>query len=124
MECKLHEKGVANSGYGLSYDPLTKKTMSAHRKVFRDTYGFLPPVVMHICDNPLCVNPEHLRAGTQSENIKDCVAKGRHKSHQKLSLEQCNEIKSSELSSRKLGEIYGVHQNTILNIKNNRYNYK
>lgn len=34
-------------------------------------------VVMHSCDNPSCVNPEHLSEGTQKENIEDCRSKGR-----------------------------------------------
>ncbi|ACF15727.1 HNH endonuclease [Yersinia phage Yepe2] len=33
-------------------------------------------VVMHSCDNPSCVNPEHLSEGTQKENIEDCRSKG------------------------------------------------
>ena len=36
-----------------------------------------PEVVMHTCDNPLCCNPSHLLAGTQKENIRDSVRKGR-----------------------------------------------
>lgn len=34
-------------------------------------------VVIHSCDNPACIRPEHIRVGTQSENIKDAVRKGR-----------------------------------------------
>lgn len=34
-------------------------------------------VVMHTCDNPGCVNPKHLRGGSQKENVSDCARKGR-----------------------------------------------
>lgn len=34
-------------------------------------------VVLHTCDNPCCINPEHLREGTQKENMQDCKQKAR-----------------------------------------------
>ncbi len=36
-------------------------------------------VVLHQCDTPGCVRPSHLRVGTQKANVRDCVAKGRHR---------------------------------------------
>lgn len=51
----------------------------AHRVAYTLSKGDIPQgaVIMHSCDVRRCVNPEHLTAGSQSENIKDAVAKGR-----------------------------------------------
>jgi len=38
-------------------------------------------VVMHICDKPLCVNPDHLKIGSQKDNMLDCIKKGRFKTN-------------------------------------------
>lgn len=35
-------------------------------------------VGMHLCNNSMCVNPEHLVGGTQKKNVQQCVAEGRH----------------------------------------------
>lgn len=63
-------------GYGRFWDG--ENAVKAHRYSFFLHYGFYPPVVMHTCDNPPCVNPGHLVEGTQALNVQDMVAKGRH----------------------------------------------
>jgi hypothetical protein len=53
----------------------------AHRVAYlREHSGSIPSgrVVMHACDVRNCVNPAHLRLGTQSENVQDGIAKGRY----------------------------------------------
>ncbi len=48
-----------------------------HRNVFSMVHGYMPVVVMHTCDNRKCINPKHLKGGTQQENIQDMHSKGR-----------------------------------------------
>jgi hypothetical protein len=66
------------SGYG-EVRINTNRKEYAHRLMFRLTRGWIPPgeVVMHDCDNPKCVNPAHLRTGTQLDNLRDAQRKGR-----------------------------------------------
>lgn len=55
------------------------KNVYVHREVFRkhNPEIEMTGVIMHSCDTPNCVNPEHLKHGTVADNIADMVAKGR-----------------------------------------------
>lgn len=55
------------------------KLILVHRLSYIMHKGEIPDgmFVMHACDNPRCVNPEHLSVGTNSDNINDAIAKGR-----------------------------------------------
>lgn len=66
-------------GYGVLHNVM------AHRISFEIRHGRIPHIhghgsahILHECDNPSCVNPSHLRAGTRSENIQEAVSRGRH----------------------------------------------
>ncbi len=50
-----------------------------HREVLIAVTGMEGPQACHSCDNPPCCNPHHLRWGTNSDNQRDAVARGRHR---------------------------------------------
>lgn len=67
-------------GYGMLWDIYEKRTRRAHRLSYKYFIGDIPKglLVCHQCDNPSCVNPEHLFVGTCQDNVNDKCKKGRH----------------------------------------------
>lgn len=75
--CLLWTGSVNKDGYGLFW--LNRKYETAHRVAWRWANGSIPEesCVLHRCDTPPCVLPEHLFLGTQQDNVADKVAKTR-----------------------------------------------
>ena len=76
-DCWLWAGALQPTGYGKVY--FEGVMHGAHRIAWRITHGPIPDglCVCHRCDNPTCVNPEHLFLGTQRQNMSDMVRKGR-----------------------------------------------
>lgn len=77
-ECWEWTAGRKGSGYGVFY--FHGKLHGAHRvslALYRGLSVDTTDHCLHSCDNPGCVNPDHLRYGSRSENMRDCVSRGR-----------------------------------------------
>lgn len=123
-ECWPWTGRTAPFGYGrISRKNWVKpQAIESHRATFLLTHGYLPPVVMHTCDNPPCCNPAHLVAGSHRANALDRYAKGRTakgegNGNSVLTEAEVLAIRSSPLSIRKAAKVFGVSSRTIMLIR-------
>jgi len=119
--CWLWTAATDKHGYGMLWNG--KRMDRAHRLFYAAASG--QPVsginVLHDCDNPACVNPAHLHAGTQAQNLKERTQRGR--SGKRLNQAIADHIRLQlELgrSQRWIARFWGVSQPTIFNIKQGR----
>lgn len=113
-------------GYGRF--KISGKQVMAHRFAYEMSVAQIPDglFVCHRCDNRRCVNPSHLFLGTNQDNMRDMIAKGRSPRTRlhgemngscKLQARDVAAIRNSKLSQSKLAAAYGVDQSTISHIK-------
>ena len=100
------------------------KTFGAHRFAWELVKGPIPHgmCVLHKCDVPKCVNPDHLFIGTQVENIQDRdkkerQARGEKVTVSKLTAEQVLAIRADRRSDKAIADDYGVFFTAISKIK-------
>lgn len=125
-ECWIWTGARDSYGYGYLWvgDRLRK---ASHVALYLATGEWPTDKVLHTCDNPPCVNDAHLFEGSQLDNIRDAVAKGRHGSPpRKLSIQKAHEIRARHVRNcrtngvRALGRDYGVSRATIYRILTGR----
>jgi hypothetical protein len=141
--CWLWDGQSDNSkGYGrFGLDNKKYRKMPAHRASWLINRGSIPPgkFVCHKCDNPPCVRPDHLFLGTNLDNVRDMMRKGRsgyqryperyntpllrqmrRESHARLTTEQIFEIRVSTESFFELARRFSLSDVSIRNIRRGR----
>lgn len=113
-----------NKGYGTRAASTSQgeRECSAYRVSYAVAKGSIPAgmLVRHLCNNPSCVNPDHLEVGTHLDNMRDKVKAGRQsraKGHAKLDAAAAREIFLSTDSAYVLAARYGVCHHTVRKIR-------
>lgn len=118
--CWLWTGSLNSWGYGRLGQQRTER--QAHRLSFLTFKGQIPSdlLILHSCDMPCCVNPDHLRLGTPSENVQDALGRKRHvapkgeqQSLSKLTWDAVNKIRSSSKTVSELARNFGVSRRAI-----------
>lgn len=127
--CWLWTSAVGGSlGYGVFWVGGKARNSFAHRFSWEIANGKIPKgtLVLHKCDNPLCVNPAHLFLGSPQDNMTDKKNKRRHSYGEsnlgggKLTWKKVAEIRGASIGCLRLARQYGVSATTIKAIRKNR----
>jgi hypothetical protein len=126
-DCWRWLAGTNPYGYGM-FNVSPRQPRRAHRVAWELVNGPLPPgkVLRHKCDNPPCVNPDHLEVGTKAENSQDMADRHRSTFYErnplaKLTFAQVCEIRSlysRGALQRELAIKFGVSRPNISRIVN------
>ena len=115
--CWIWTAGSIRGGYGAFFSK--GKNILAHRYAYELYREKIPSgmFVCHKCDNPPCVNPEHLFLGTNLDNFQDMVKKGRASfvnEHRIVRGEENGLSKLKENQVRKIKQLSATHSQSAL----------
>lgn len=123
--------GYRNSKNGYGRVSTSEGRTGAHRVSYKQHHGDIPEghYVRHKCDNPPCINPEHLESGTPKQNMEDRDARGRGPKGERNGFSKLTNGEVSEIrqaldkgeSPLRIAPKYGVHFTTIYRIRTNTY---
>ena len=128
--CHIFTGSKDDCGYGRIHKD--KKLVRVHRAVYEKEYGLIKKglEVMHSCDNPACININHLSSGTHTDNMQDMYSKNRQhintgSSHGMAKLIETDiPIIRKRLFNREtcisIAKDYGVSEGMIRHIKHDR----
>lgn len=131
MSLCIEACGSDRKGYGVVWLNHQQR-MGAHRWVWEQAHGPIPDGVwvLHHCDNPRCINIEHLWLGTARDNARDMVAKGRGVNNagerhglSTLTPEAVREIRRRAAdgeSQKRIATDFGITQPTVSKLLNRR----
>ena len=109
-QCWEWQAATLSNGYGIASIG-NGETMLAHRFVASLSEDITDQVVLHRCDNPRCVRPDHLIVGTQKLNIADMYSKRRNNS--KVNIEIVRDIRTKTKSRKEYAEQYQISEYTV-----------
>ena len=123
--CMVWQRSFRNAGYGqIRVGP---KKYDTHKAAYIAMHGPVPDglCVMHECDVRACCNVVHMKVGTNEDNLRDCLLKGRRaKTFRKLTREQVIEIRRlfsvEGISTIKLAAWFNVTRPSISCIVNGK----
>ncbi len=131
--CRIWLGSTDSSGYGQFTPEWGGGECRIHRWVVEEAQGSIPPdaIVMHTCDHPSCINPAHLRVGTQQDNVHDAYSKGRRPIYRgeehgmaKLNTSNVQDIRRRLIAGGEtithIARQYNVDRTTVSCVRNNK----
>lgn len=112
--CCFYTGSLDRCGYGLY--KIGRHNLGAHKVSYianKGDYDQDNLELLHSCDNPSCINPEHLKPGTHRENMQDCIKKGRHTFQKRSEIASTRKVAIANKDSTYIGSVCQKHMSNV-----------